>query len=208
MQKYVVRVDDVGQGEDQSTVDTGLANFLRWYEPWRGTPMYLGCVPACFGKCELAALADVDPTLIAIHGWDHAKRDMTAQDLAKGRLVFPASSVVVPPYNLYGDDLLDAMGQGWTLLGGFHGQDHEYGREPVRVGGGCIHASAVTALYARSWDVVSNIKRNLVPVVDYLLQLVLHWRWEAGKSSEVLAELVKPYMVRVDALHEYADRHR
>lgn len=217
--RFIVRVDDVGQAEIQSQRDAGMATFAKWWEPWRGLPVYCGVVPAGLTADEFAWIeANIPAPCIAIHGWDHAQRCLTPDDVARAVQVLPEARVVIPPYNLYDAETVRAIDchiKGTpVLLGGFGGKDHPYGEAPRQVGVRTFHISALHVLYDRSYrlaDIMdpANLTDSL-PCVDYPLQVVLHHRWDIGNLDGVkrLRDFIADKMVSVDMAVRYAEENQ
>jgi hypothetical protein len=188
--RWIVRVDDVGQQEDQRLKDEGLEQFLQWWRAgdWSGLPVHLGVVPACVSLEEHAVLHDLEQegAVICLHGWDHAERTLHPDDVRKGLEVFPDAKVHIPPYNRYDYTTLAAIPSGSVLLGGFGGEHHRHGLEPKMIGNIC-HVSGTRMLCVKAWELV-----NVIPHVKeepWPVQIILHHRWDRNCNFQGLRQL-------------------
>lgn len=213
--RFIVRVDDVGQEYVQSEKDYDLALFAKWYECWKGLPLYCGIVTNCIGSNEMEWLkVNIPEQFRALHGYDHAKQYLTEDHIKKGLLLLPNANVVIPPYNLYNMATFRGMEsmKKPTLLGGFR-EDHRFGERPYLVHGSILHISA-----QRVWYDKCNVLEHRIKAFDkewggrwedlphsWPAQVVLHHRWDAHDLDSVkrVRDLIADRMVPVDAAWEW-----
>jgi hypothetical protein len=210
--KFLVRVDDVGQAEIQANPDRGMELFARWYDPWRGLPVYFGVVPAGLTASEFSWIDhNIPAQYLAIHGWDHARGPLSVGHIARAVAVLPEARVVIPPYNSYDAETVRAMDVHIAgtpvLLGGFPRDHHNYGDAPKRIGARTIHVSATRNLYDRCYQLADSIPSMLLPAVDYPLQIVLHHRWDVKNLDGVkrLRDVIADRMVTIDDVARWVE---
>jgi hypothetical protein len=209
----ILRVDDIGQDVDQTLPDIGLAYFKKWYEAgnWFDLPVYLGVVPQKLSAEDIVYLLDLEQNhsaVICLHGWSHIHQRLTRDHIRMASNVFPKSRMVIPPYNLYSNEAINATAELGTkkkpgvLFGGFDGEHHIYGEGPIMIGD-CLHYPAYRPFYAHARQVVDAIKsheRKTLPT--YPLVITLHHRWDHDDldSVRLLRDTIAPYLVSVDSI--------
>jgi len=207
--KFIIRVDDVGQALDQTQADSGLLLFRKWWEAgrWDGLPIYLGVVPTFLDDEAKEWLRDNlhRPAEIALHGWDHVKQVLTELDVERGRAVFPDSRCVIPPYNLYDERTVKAC-NGMVLFGGFDGEHHNYGPDPIMVEN-CLHLPADRKLYSHAYRLVRLFDHDIENGLDYEHEfrvITLHHRWDAGFLDGVgrLRDAIADRLATVDEVYK------
>lgn len=199
MNRFIVRVDDVGQAVDQSQPDIGLAYFIEWLNAgswWPNVRLHLGVVPGVMSSEDIASLKNIarkHSWELCIHGWNHSQCALSSDHIESARDRLGETHCVIPPYNMYDEDTLSACArllEDPVLLGGFDGEDHEYGIKPALVRG-VAHFSADKRLYDRCYRLAPLIET--LPAADYPLMVTLHHRWDAmtlngaGELAKALA---------------------
>lgn len=208
-QKFILRIDDVGQDLDQTQPDKGLRYFMDWFTKggWQGLPVYLGVVPSFLDMEAILTLRDLqqEGAIISLHGWNHEKQPLTPDHIRRAVEIFPAADSVIPPYNMYdvatvtGMDLHMPPGAK-CLFGGMVNDHHQHGTKPKWVSADVLHLNAACKLYARSWDAanaVNSIFKGAEPGANHPLVITLHHRWEhqAVGASAGLREMIHNCLV-------------
>lgn len=210
--RFIIRVDDVGQGLDQSERDVGLTMFRKWMDAW-GTPdepIYLGVVPASLGWYEHEYLLDLEANtgaVISLHGYDHADQVLTPEHIEMASHYFPKARHVIPPYNKYDEQTLGGVwclaqdGKPGVIFGGFDGEHHNFGLRPYMPSNRVLHLNAPRLLYARCYQLAQITSSPLSPVdMGYPFVVTLHWRWDWDFLDGVtkLRKLLEGRMVSTD----------
>jgi hypothetical protein len=209
--KFIIRVDDVGQLPDQSKPDRGLEYFFSWFKAgaWDRVPMYLGVVPADLTDDEIKTLydhTDKHGGEVCIHGWDHAHEVLSREAITKAadKLSIGGSvRCVIPPFNKYDEATVKAM---WDLLGKdavlFGGLEED--RRVLNVGdtptvvNGVLHLPADELLYGHSYKLRATVTESSQRPFPRVV--TLHHRWDHAdvKQCRAVRDAVHGRTVTVD----------
>lgn len=209
MNKFIIRVDDVGQLPDQSQPDVGLRFFKSWHRAcaWGDTPMYLGVVPGVLEAEDIALAYEHVQQYggeVCIHGYDHARGVLSSKDVLRAANLLPGARCVIPPYNMYDEMTLEAtahLGNKPVLFGGLP-RDHKYGSQPTLVRG-ALHVAAEPSLYVHSYALMSALAA--LPNYDHPIVMTFHHRWDHAELNQAakVAAKIRRHVVEVNAAWDW-----
>jgi len=211
--KFIVRIDDVGQMPDQTKRDVGLKYFRNWFDKsqWSGIPLYLGVVPGIMQGDDFDVLrhhVEISGGEICIHGYDHEHGPLTYQQMAMAANLLPGNvRCVIPPYNEYDAGTISSMGEllhgkDPVIFGGIT-RDHSYGKDPVILGE-VLHLHAEDSLYDHSYALTNALSK--LPPCEYPRVVTLHHRWDHEDPSRArsVARMLRGRCVTVDEAWAWA----
>jgi hypothetical protein len=200
MNRYVLRVDDVGRLPTDDNPELGTDMELDYFFRWIGEcglidlPAVYGAVPKWLSGAGLRRFKTLPLNCRAIHGWNHVKDATVSPDQMRESLRRLRARIYIPPFNAYMDETVSdwSVVGGTHFLGGFHGEHHNYGLEPCDVHH-VVHLPAHPLLYGRAHEILDNL--SLVEESDYLKVITLHVPWEPNTDTvRKLIEVIAPQL--------------
>lgn len=222
--KLILRVDDAGRipGDDP---EYGTDHDLSYFASWRsqaglaGLPVVYGVTHQWLHASGVLWLKNNIryPEKLAVHGWDHKRgKESTPLEMATAMDTLTTDNApysYIPPYNAYTERTLhhwEGVG-GKYFFGGFHGEHHHYGEEPIRPPAtpNLIHLPANRVLYDHAPTILTNVTsqvglRGLREYANYAaVVMTLHVPWDQdGYHVRDLVEFIVRHhqIISVDSL--------